>query len=73
MGYFAHRRAARAQRRDAEPSLCDEEENPELLAAERAVNQLPPPPPSSNPYWDAVRGAPPQLVSFPEEETPAPS
>ncbi|HWD24231.1 MAG TPA: hypothetical protein VG368_02095 [Acidimicrobiales bacterium] len=45
-----------------EPSLEEIEENPELLAAEAAVNELPPPPPSGA-SW--VQGAGARMVTFP--------
>jgi hypothetical protein len=43
-------------------SLAEIEENPDLLAAEAAVNDLPPPPPSGTP-WIAGEGA--HMVTFP--------
>ena len=55
----------RRRRRDSEPSLETIEENPELRAAERAVNNLPDGPPSTNPasgYLDATLGPPPRVV-----------
>jgi hypothetical protein len=49
----------------AEPSLEEIEENPELLAAEAAVNELPPPPPTGT-SW--VQGGSPGMVTFPGPE-----
>ncbi|HXZ83751.1 MAG TPA: hypothetical protein VED84_08500 [Acidimicrobiales bacterium] len=51
-------------------SLAELEDNPELLAAEEAVDRLPPPPPSSSPFLDVVMGPRPRIVGLDVGEDP---
>jgi hypothetical protein len=67
MSFFRRTRSDSPSDPGSDQSLEEIEENPELLAAEAAVNELPPPPPTAH-TWGAVQGEPPAMVSFPETE-----
>jgi hypothetical protein len=54
-----------------EVSLSELERDPELLAAERAVDDLPPPPVSSHPLRDVIIGPRPQIVGLDEDGDPS--
>jgi hypothetical protein len=62
MGFFSRKRADTPPDLPTEPSLAEIEENPELLAAEAAVNTLPAPPPSET-SW--IQGSTTGMVTFP--------
>jgi hypothetical protein len=64
MSIFGRRRQRSEDESPAEPTLEEIEENPELLAAEAAVNTLPPPPASAMSIL-GVAGTGPQMVTFP--------
>jgi hypothetical protein len=61
MGLFRRHRDDESDPAPQEPSLEEIEENPELLAAESAVNDLPPPPPQSGWFYGSHEG----MVTFP--------
>jgi hypothetical protein len=50
--------------------VSNDDDNPELAAAEALVNRLPDPPPSANPFFDIVLGNRPRWVSFPSSDEP---
>jgi hypothetical protein len=56
---------------DDEQSYEDAESNPELIAAEKAVNELPRPPLAGNSIQAGWGGITPTIVSFPEQEQQA--
>jgi hypothetical protein len=58
---------------DDEQSYEDAESNPELIAAEKAVNELPRPPLAGNSIQAGWGGITPTIVSFPEQEQQADS
>lgn len=65
------RRRGSGHDRDVMPSSYESAAaNPELLAAEDSVRELPPPPPSMNPYFDVIMGSRPRMVAIPEDEEP---
>lgn len=67
---FRRDRQADSGRLDDEASLEEMESNPELLAAEAAVDRLPPPRPSSNTILEVFMGPRPRIVGEVEDEDP---
>jgi hypothetical protein len=60
----------RRERPDPGPSYAEEESNPELLAAEKAVNQMPSVPLVGG-LTGVILGQRPQIVGLPDEVEPA--
>jgi hypothetical protein len=60
----------RRERPDPGPSYAEEESNPELLAAEKAVNQMPSIPMVGG-VAGVILGQRPQIVGLPEESEPS--
>jgi hypothetical protein len=60
----------RRERPDPGPSYAEEESNPELLAAERAVNQMPSVPMVGG-LSGVILGQRPQIVGLPDEADPS--
>jgi hypothetical protein len=56
----------RRERPDPGPSYAEEESNPELLAAEKAVNQMPSVPMVGG-LTGVILGQTPQIVGLPDE------
>jgi hypothetical protein len=61
MSIFRRQRKEQSPALPAEQSLEEIEENPELLSAEAAVNELPPPPANSDWFYGSHEG----MVTFP--------
>jgi hypothetical protein len=59
----------RRERPDTGPSYAEEESNPELLAAERAVNQMPSVPMVGG-VTGVILGQQPQIVGVPDDLDP---
>ncbi len=70
MRIFRRDRQVENSRLEDEVSLEEMESNPELLAAEAAVDRLPPPPPSSNTILEVFMGPRPRIVTEIEDEDP---
>lgn len=70
MRIFRRDRQVENSRLEDEVSLEEMESNPELLAAEAAVDRMPPPPPSSNTILEVFMGPRPQIVGEIEDEDP---
>jgi hypothetical protein len=60
----------RRERPDTGPSYAEEESNPELLAAERAVNQMPSVPMVGG-VTGVILGQQPQIVGVPDDLGPS--
>ncbi len=60
----------RRQRPDSGPSYAEEESNPELLAAEKAVNQMPSVPMVGG-MAGVILGQQPRIVGGPEDSDPS--
>jgi hypothetical protein len=60
----------RRERPDPGPSYAEEESNPELLAAEKAVNQMPSVPMVGG-LAGVILGQQPHIVGLPEEVDPS--
>jgi hypothetical protein len=60
----------RRERPDSGPSYAEEESNPELLAAEKAVNQMPSVPMVGG-VAGVILGQRPQIVGLPDEAEPS--
>jgi hypothetical protein len=60
----------RRERPDPGPSYAEEESNPELLAAEKAVNQMPSVPLVGG-LTGVILGQRPQIVGLPDEVEPS--
>ena len=67
MSIFSRKRSRSTDYDPVEPTLEEIEGNPELLAAEAAVNSLPPPPASASSVL-GVAATGPQMVAFPDLE-----
>ncbi len=68
MSFFRRKPRAASDAADDERSYAEIESNPELIAAEAAVNDLPPPPPSSDVVRDVYMGSAPGIVGLPVPE-----
>jgi hypothetical protein len=60
----------RRERPDTGPSYAEEESNPELLAAEKAVNEMPSMPMTGG-MTGVILGQQPQIVGFQDDLDPA--